>query len=116
MTTTRGDYKIWQVIAASSVGTMIEWYDFYISGTLATVISPLSSPKGNDTFAILAYLSTFAVGFVVRPFGALFFGRIGDLVGRICAFLITLLIMGGATAVIGLLPTYKTIGMAAPIA
>jgi MFS family permease len=113
--TSRGDYKIWQVIAASSVGTMIEWYDFYIFGTLATVISPLFYPKGNDTFAIIAYLSTFAVGFVVRPFGALFFGRIGDLVGRKYAFLITLIIMGGATAVIGLLPTYATIGIAAPI-
>ena len=115
MTTTRGNYKIWQVIAASSVGTMIEWYDFYIFGTLATVISPLFYPKGNDTFAIIAYLSTFAVGFVVRPFGALFFGRIGDLVGRKYAFLITLIIMGGATALIGLLPTYATIGIAAPI-
>jgi len=94
---------------------MIEWYDFYIFGTLATVISPLFYPRGNDTFAIIAYLSTFAVGFVVRPFGALFFGRIGDLVGRKYAFLITLIIMGGATAVIGLLPTYSTIGIAAPI-
>src|SRR4249920_2164265 len=108
--------KIWQVIAASSVGTMIEWYDFYIFGSLATVISPLFYPKGNDTFAIIAYLSTFAVGFVVRPFGALFFGRIGDLVGRKYDFLITLLIMGGATAIIGMLPTYATIGIAAPIA
>src|SRR5882757_9399125 len=115
MAAPRGNYKIWQVIAASSVGTMIEWYDFYIFGTLATVISPLFYPKGNDTFAIIAYLSTFAVGFVVRPFGALFFGRIGDLAGRKYAFLITLVIMGGATALIGLLPTYATIGIAAPI-
>src|SRR5438445_7006143 len=109
------DYKIWQVIGASSVGTMIEWYDFYIFGSLATVISPLFYPQGNDTLALIAYLSTFAVGFVVRPFGALFFGRIGDLVGRKYAFLVTLLIMGGATALIGFLPTYATIGMAAPI-
>src|SRR5881392_2326218 len=109
------DRRIWQVIAASAVGTMIEWYDFYIFGTLATVISPLFYPKGNDTFAIIAYLSTFAVGFVVRPFGALFSGRIGDLVGRKYAFLITLLIMGGATALIGFLPTFATIGIAAPI-
>jgi MFS family permease len=107
--------RIWQVIAASSVGTMIEWYDFYIFGSLAAVISPLFYPAGNDTLAYFAYLSTFAVGFVVRPFGALFFGRIGDLVGRKYAFLITLLIMGGATAVIGVLPTYARIGMAAPI-
>lgn len=109
------DYKIWQVISASSVGTMIEWYDFYIFGSLATVISPLFYPQGNNTLALIAYLSTFAVGFVVRPFGALFFGRIGDVVGRKYAFLITLLIMGGATALIGFLPTYATIGIAAPI-
>jgi MFS family permease len=94
---------------------MIEWYDFYIFGSLATVISPLFYPQGNDTLALIAYLSTFAVGFVVRPFGALFFGRIGDLVGRKYAFLVTLVIMGGATALIGVLPTYATIGIAAPI-
>jgi MFS family permease len=108
------DYQIWKVIAASAVGTMIEWYDFYIFGSLASVISPLFYPGGNDTLALIAYLSTFAVGFVVRPFGALFFGRIGDLVGRKYAFLVTLLIMGGATALIGVLPTYATIGVAAP--
>ena len=95
---------------------MIEWYDFYIFGSLATTISPLFYPSGNDTLALIAYLSTFAVGFVVRPFGALFFGRIGDLVGRKYAFLVTLLIMGGATAAIGFLPTYNTIGIFAPIA
>jgi MFS family permease len=106
---------IWKVISASAVGTMIEWYDFYIFGSLATTISPLFYPPGNDTLALIAYLSTFAVGFVVRPFGALFFGRIGDLVGRKRAFLVTLLIMGGATALIGFLPTYATIGLAAPI-
>jgi MFS family permease len=109
------DYRIWQIITAASVGTMIEWYDFYIFGSLAKDISPLFYPQGNDTIALIAYLSTFAVGFVVRPFGALFFGRIGDLVGRKYAFLVTLLIMGGATALIGFLPTYATIGMAAPI-
>ena len=108
------DTKIWQVIAASAVGTMIEWYDFYIFGSLASVISPLFYPSGNDTLALIAYLSTFAVGFVVRPFGALFFGRIGDLVGRKYAFLVTLIIMGGATALIGVLPTYASIGMVAP--
>src|SRR5688572_27552056 len=109
------DYKIWQVITASAVGTMIEWYDFYIFGSLAVTISPLFYPEGNDTLALIAYLSTFAVGFVVRPFGALFFGRIGDLVGRKYAFLVTLLVMGGATAAIGFLPTYATIGIIAPI-
>ncbi|MDT5295187.1 MAG: hypothetical protein QOJ76_2067 [Acidobacteriota bacterium] len=112
---TSGDYKIWQVIMASAVGTMIEWYDFYIFGSLAVTISPLFYPKGNNTFALIAYLSTFAVGFVVRPFGALFFGRIGDIIGRKYAFLVTLLIMGGATALIGFLPTYASIGLAAPV-
>src|SRR5678809_1550697 len=105
----------WQVIAASAVGTMIEWYDFYIFGSLAVTISPLFYPEGNDTLALIAYLSTFAVGIVVRPFGALFFGRSGDLVRRKYAFLVTLLIMGGATAAVGFLPTYATIGLAAPI-
>jgi MFS family permease len=107
--------KIWQVIGASSAGTVIEWYDFYIFGSLAAIISPLFYPKGNDTLALIAYLSTFAVGFIVRPFGALFFGRIGDLVGRKYAFLVTLLLMGFATAAIGFLPTYETIGIFAPI-
>ncbi len=108
--------RLWQVIAASSVGTMIEWYDFYIFGSLAVIIAPLFYPSGNETFALIAYLSTFAVGFVVRPFGALFFGRIGDVVGRKYAFLVTLVIMGGATALVGVLPTFATIGYAAPIA
>jgi MFS family permease len=107
--------KIWQVIGASSLGTVIEWYDFYIFGSLTTTISPLFYPPGNDTFAYIMYLATFAVGFVVRPFGSLFFGRIGDVVGRKYAFLVTLLIMGGATAVLGFLPTFATIGWAAPI-
>src|ERR1700741_1510667 len=109
------NYPVWQIIGASSVGTMIEWYDFYIFGSLATDISPLFYPQGNDTIALIAYLSTFAVGFVVRPFGALFFGRIGDLVGRKYAFLVTLTIMGGATALIGFLPTFATAGWFAPI-
>lgn len=107
--------KIWQVIGASSAGTVIEWYDFYIFGSLAATISPLFYPKGNDTLALVAYLSTFAVGFIVRPFGALFFGQIGDKIGRKYAFLMTLLLMGGATAAIGFLPTYETIGIFAPI-
>lgn len=106
---------LWRIILASAVGTMIEWYDFYIFGSLAAFLSPKFYPTGNDTFAYIAYLATFAVGFVVRPFGALFFGRIGDLVGRKYAFLVTLTIMGGATAIIGILPTYKTAGWFAPI-
>ncbi len=106
---------LWRVILASAVGTMIEWYDFYIFGSLAVVLSPKFYPAGNDLMALVAYLSTFAVGFLVRPFGALFFGRIGDLVGRKYAFLVTLSIMGGATALIGFLPTFKTAGWFAPI-
>ncbi|PYT92564.1 MAG: MFS transporter, partial [Acidobacteria bacterium] len=107
---------IWRVIAASAAGTMIEWYDFYIFGSLTAVLSLKFYPPGNETFAYIAYLATFAVGFVVRPFGALFFGQIGDLVGRKYAFLVTLSIMGGATALIGLLPTFNTAGWFAPLA
>jgi len=109
------EYSIPKVIFASSVGTMIEWYDFYIFGSLAAVLSLKFYPPGNDTFAYIAYLATFAVGFLVRPFGALFFGQIGDRIGRKYAFLVTLMIMGGATALIGLLPTFKTAGWFAPI-
>jgi MFS family permease len=107
--------KIWHVIAASSAGTMIEWYDFYIFGSLAAIISTQFYPEGNPTANFLKTLATFAVGFAVRPFGALVFGRIGDLVGRKFAFLVTLLIMGGSTAAIGFLPSYHRIGIAAPI-
>src|ERR1700723_3346510 len=106
---------IWRVIMASSVGTMIEWYDFYIFGSLAAILGPKFYPPGNDTFAYIAYLATFAVGFLVRPFGALFFGRIGDLVGRKYAFIVTLSIMGFSTFAIGLLPSYATAGWFAPI-
>ncbi|MFL5480647.1 MAG: MFS transporter [Gemmatimonadaceae bacterium] len=106
---------IWKVITASSVGTMIEWYDFYIFGSLAAIISTEFFPGSNPTAAFLKTLATFAVGFAVRPFGALVFGRIGDLIGRKFAFLATLLIMGGSTAAIGFLPGYATIGIAAPI-
>jgi len=109
---TRG---IWKVITASSVGTMIEWYDFYIFGSLAAIIASQFFPGGNPTASFLKTLATFAVGFAVRPFGALVFGRIGDLTGRKFAFLATLLIMGGSTAAIGFLPGYNRIGIAAPI-
>lgn len=94
---------------------MIEWYDFYIFGSLAAIISTQFYPEGNATANFLKTLATFAVGFAVRPFGALVFGRIGDLVGRKFAFLVTLLLMGGSTAAIGLLPSYKSIGLAAPV-
>src|ERR1700726_781111 len=109
------DYSIWRVILASAVGTMIEWYEFYIFVSLATTLSPKFYPSGNDALALNIYCMTFAVGFFVRQFGALFFGRIGDIVGRKYAFLVTLSIMGGATALIGLLPTYKTAGWFAPV-
>ena len=115
-TTAERPYSLPLVITASSVGTMIEWYDFYIFGSLAAVLSLKFYPPGNATFAYIAYLATFAVGFVVRPFGAIFFGRIGDLIGRKYAFLVTLSIMGLSTAVIGLMPTYATAGWFAPIA
>jgi len=104
-----------RVILGSALGTMIEWYDFYIFGSLATVLALKFYPPGNDTFALIAYLATFAVGFLVRPFGALFFGRLGDLAGRRIAFILTLTIMGFSTASIGLLPTYKTAGWLSPI-
>jgi MFS family permease len=107
--------KIWKVITASSAGTMIEWYDFYIFGSLAAIISTQFYPEGNATVNFLKTLATFAVGFAVRPFGALVFGRVGDIVGRKFAFLVTLLIMGGSTAAIGILPGYHSIGIAAPI-
>jgi len=94
---------------------MIEWYDFFIFGTLATILATQFYPAGNPTANFLKTLATFAVGFAVRPLGALFFGRLGDLVGRKFAFLTTLLIMGGSTAAIGFLPTYSHIGIAAPI-
>jgi len=109
-----GGANIWTVIGASGVGTMIEWYDFYIFGSLALILATQFFPPGNPTLAVLSTLATFAAGFAARPFGALFFGRIGDLVGRKYAFLVTLVIMGGATFVIGLLPTYAQIGVLAP--
>ncbi len=107
--------KIWTVILASSVGTMIEWYDFYIFGTLAAYLAPKFYPPGNQLFQYIAYLATFAVGFMVRPFGALFFGRIGDIIGRKYAFIVTLSIMGGATALVGALPTFAQAGWFSPV-
>jgi MFS family permease len=106
---------IGKVIAASSVGTMIEWYDFYIFGMLAKTISIQFFPEGNATAALLSTLAIFAAGFIVRPFGALVFGRLGDLIGRKYTFLLTLVLMGGSTFLIGLVPSYKAIGIAAPL-
>jgi MFS family permease len=107
--------NIWKVIAASSVGTLIEWYDFYIFGSLAPIIATQFFPKSNPTAALLSTLATFAAGFIVRPFGALVFGRLGDLVGRKYTFLLTLILMGGSTFAIGLVPGYEKIGFAAPL-
>ena len=107
--------SLFSVIGASSVGTMIEWYDFYIFGSLATIIATKFFPEGNPTAAFLSTLATFAAGFVVRPFGALFFGRLGDIIGRKYTFMVTLLIMGGATFLIGCIPSYESIGFLAPL-
>lgn len=112
MQTTKG---IGKVIFSSSLGTLIEWYDFYIFGMLAKTISAQFFPEGNDTAALLSTLAIFAAGFLVRPFGALVFGRLGDLIGRKYTFLLTLVLMGGSTFLIGLVPDYKTIGIAAPL-
>jgi MFS family permease len=107
--------NVWGVIGAAAAGTVIEWYDFYIFGSLATVLAGHFFPKENPTAAFLSTLATFATGFIVRPFGAVVFGRIGDLVGRKYAFLVTLILMGGSTAAIGLIPGYTQIGLAAPL-
>ncbi len=104
-----------RVIFASSLGTVFEWYDFYLYGTLAVFFSALFFPPGHDTAAFLASLATFGAGFAVRPLGALVFGRIGDRVGRKYTFLITIVVMGLATALVGILPTYAQIGIWAPI-
>src|SRR5882724_5180739 len=104
-----------RVVFASSLGTVFEWYDFYLYATLAPFFAGLFFPKGNDTAALLSAFATYAAGFVVRPFGALIFGRVGDLVGRKYTFLITIVVMGFSTAATGLLPTYTKVGILAPI-
>jgi MFS family permease len=103
------------VIFASSLGTVFEWYDFYIYGTLAVFFGKSFFPPENETAGFLSSLALFGVGFSVRPFGALFFGRLGDIVGRKHTFLITILVMGLSTALVGVLPTYSQIGWVAPI-
>src|SRR6185503_12285543 len=104
-----------RVIFASSLGTVFEWYDFYLYATLAPFFAALFFPPGNETAALLSAFATYAAGFLVRPFGAIVFGRIGDLVGRKYTFLITIVFMGGATFLVGLLPTFASIGWAAPV-
>jgi MFS family permease len=106
---------IFKVIGASSLGTLIEWYDFYIFGSLATIIGSQLFPADAGASALINTLAIFAAGFIVRPFGALVFGRLGDLIGRKYTFLLTLVLMGGSTFLIGLIPSYSSIGYAAPI-
>src|ERR1700686_1343321 len=103
------------VILASSLGTTFEWYDFYLYAVLAPFFASLFFPPGNDTAALLSAFATYAAGFLVRPFGALLFGRIGDIVGRKSTFLVTIVVMGGATFAVGLLPTFESIGWLAPV-
>jgi MFS family permease len=105
---------LWTVIWASSVGTLIEWYDFYIFGMLAKTMGEAFFPSANETASLMSALATFAAGFLVRPFGALVFGRLGDIVGRKYTFLLTLILMGGSTFLVGCIPNYATWGIAAP--
>jgi MFS family permease len=103
------------VIFASSLGTIFEWYDFYLYAVLAPFFAALFFPAGNDTAALLSAFATYAAGFLIRPFGAVIFGRIGDLVGRKYTFLVTIMVMGSATFLVGVLPTFASIGWLAPI-
>src|SRR2546430_6632761 len=104
-----------RVIIASSVGTVFEWYDFYLYAILAVFFAGLFFPPGNLTAATIGAFGAYAAGFLVRPFGAIIFGRIGDLVGRKYTFLVTIVVMGLSTVLVGCLPTFATIGWAAPI-
>src|SRR5690606_33219943 len=104
-----------RVIFASSLGTVFEWYDFYLYGSLSVIISRQFFSGVNETTGFIFALLAFAAGFFVRPFGALVFGRLGDLIGRKYTFLVTIVLMGTSTALVGMLPSYATIGVAAPI-
>src|SRR5438046_6385978 len=110
----RTAYGLPFVTGASAAGTIIEWYDFYLYATLTPFLAPIFFPSDNPTASLLAAFATYAAGFLVRPFGAVVFGRIGDVVGRKYAFLMTISIMGVATVIVGLLPTYASIGILAP--
>ncbi|HEV7427286.1 MAG TPA: MFS transporter [Thermoanaerobaculia bacterium] len=114
MTNERSGYPIGRIIFASGLGTMIEWYDFYIFGSLAVIMSQVMFPRDNPTWALIQTWAVFASGFIVRPFGAIVFGRVGDLLGRKYAFIVTMTIMGLSTFVIGLLPVYASVGLLAP--
>src|SRR5262247_1109699 len=104
-----------RVIVASSVGTVFEWYDFYLYAILAPFFAGLFFPPGNQTAALLGAFGAYAAGFLIRPFGALIFGRIGDIVGRKYTFLVTIVVMGVSTVLVGFMPTYATLGFAAPL-
>src|SRR5438067_9416370 len=119
------EYPISRIIFAASAGTMIEWYDFYIFGSLSTTIASKFYQTGTPLGDLIAWLATFAIGFLVRPFGALVFGRIGDLIGRKYTFLVTIIVMGASTFLVGFIPAYSPtympligevgVGWAAPI-
>src|SRR3989475_1675899 len=113
--TTRRAYGLPFVITASSAGTVVEWYDFYLYATLAPFFAPIFFPSDNPTASLLAAFATYAAGFLVRPFGAVFFGALGDIIGRKYTFLVTITVMGIATVLVGFLPTYAQIGVIAPI-
>src|SRR5256885_6698786 len=113
--TTRRAYGLPFVISASSAGTVIEWYDFYLYATLAPFFAPIFFPSGNDTASLLSAFATYAAGFLVRPFGAVFFGALGDIIGRNYTFLVTITVMGLVTVLVGFLPTYAQIGIAAGV-
>ena len=104
-----------KVIFASSLGTVFEWYDFYLYGSLAGIIARQFFSGLDATSAYIFALLAFAAGFLVRPFGAIVFGRLGDMIGRKYTFLVTILIMGASTFIVGLLPSYAAIGIAAPV-
>src|ERR1043166_510771 len=104
-----------RVITASSVGTVFEWYDFYLYAILAPFFAALFFPPGNQTAALLGAFGAYAAGFLIRPFGALIFGRIGDIVGRKYTFLVTIVVMGVSTVLVGFMPTYASLGFAAPV-
>jgi len=107
--------SMWRVVAASASGTLIEWYDFFIFGSMASILSAKFFPHTNPSAAFLSILATFGAGFVVRPFGGIIFGRLGDMIGRKYTFMVTLLLMGVSTCLIGLVPEYETIGYLAPV-
>src|SRR5256886_6333315 len=113
--TTRRTYGLPFVISASSAGTVIEWYDFYLYAPLAPFFAPISFPNDTPTASLLSAFATYAAGFLVRPFGAVFFGALGDIIGRKYTFLVTITVMGLATVLVGFLPTYAQIGIFAPV-